>query len=249
MRALLRTVLPLACLSVVACSGSDFELGTAEDSGSSTVEDTDGQNPEDVGGATDGNTGARDSGAADTQPPCNTALPPLACATPGSNYAAQFQHNGDTALAHLVDHNTSHAISYVTARAGRHEKMILRLRRGSGAGPNVGTVTLTAFYTPCPGVHVPLGKSRSFPANNVDGDVSFYFNDTATFLPLFPAGTRLTFVLTTDSTLYSFELLGNATNADAPPSLQWFVKKGSGAWESASPAAPAAQAWLRDCPG
>lgn len=235
-----RLALPLAATFALACSGSNFELGSA---------------PEPVARDTGVVSTPADTGAADptdtgpTEPVCDVKAPSLACATPGSNYSPQFQYAGVSELTPLVDNHTSHAISYVTARDGRHEKMILRLRRVALTGSTVGRLTLTAYRTPCAGVHVPLGKSRSFDAAAInDGDISFYFNDDATLLPLYPAGTRLTFVLSTDSTAYAFQLIGNESAEGAPASLEWYVKKDDGPWSAPSPARPSAQAWLRDCP-
>jgi hypothetical protein len=239
----------LAALSLVACSGSNFDLVSAPADSGSTATPTEDTTPvESDAEPIEAEAGASDGGV--TTPPCNTTMPAPACTAPGSEYAPQIQYGASSDLTPLVDHNTSHAISYVTERAGRHEKMILMLRRLPAGGATPGRLTLTAYYTPCAGVHVPLGKSRSFDAANVyDGNVSFYFNDDPTFLPLLPAGTRLTFVLSTDSTAYNFQLVGSPTGATPPSGLQWWVRKGTGSWERPGPALPSVQAWLRYCPG
>jgi len=250
MLASLRFVVPVASLSLIACSGNNFDLGSPTSSvDSGAAQDDVGGVPDDAG--TEG-TDADAGGNVDSAPVCETAAPPLACAAPSTDYSPQFQYPGGTSpIGPRIDTQHSHAISYVTDRSGRHEKMILRIRRiatGTIAGA-AGRLTLTAYRTPCPGVHIPLGRSRSHAAETLyDGDVSFYFNDEYTMLPLFPAGTRLTFVLSTDSTAFAFELVGNPAPTDAPGSLKWYVKKEGGAWNVPAPALPNAQAWLRYCP-
>lgn len=263
----LLSVLP--CLAV-ACSGGDFQLGAGDPAGgdAGASDDTaavvdgatgsDAAVDEDGGGTSEASVPPADADTADsrpaeTTPPCDTTAPATACDADG-NYASEFNHYGGPGwLGPRIDGETSHAISYVTSRAGRHEKLILRVRRvATGTGTHAGHLTLAAYRTPCPGVHVPLGKAVVRPA--ADGadeqEIPFYFTAPETYLPTFPAGTRLTFVLSTDSTAYTFELAGNPMGGGAAPGgLQWFVKKGLGPWTTPSSAVPNASPWIRGCSG
>jgi hypothetical protein len=235
-------------LCLFGCSSADFEVGSAPDTGVAIAEDSGGTTTSDTAPRVEEETG-REVGAVDAGPACDTTAPAVACSEPTSDYAPQFQYAASNAIGPLVDGEHVHAFSYVTARAGRHEKLILNLGRVASTGSIVGRLTLTAYRTPCPGVHIPLGKSRSFSADAIsNGDQAFYFNETANLLPAFPAGTRLTFILSTDSTAFAFEVRGNSTGGGAPATLDWQVKKGAaGPWTTPPTAKPTAQAWLRHC--
>lgn len=263
----------LVGLASAGCSSANFAVG-AEDGGgggadTAVAADTGGGDTGAIGPDTGGLTDSGDRADTTAPPPdstpggdsaldtgpidagCPAVLPVTACASPPSGpYENQFTFTGYTALTPRINSEVAHAISYVTAKAGRHEKMILTLRRHV-ADPSgvVGSVTLEAFVMPCPGVLVPLGKSRTLPVNEGGEQYSFYFREAeGNALPTFPAGTRMAFRITHDSTKYQLELPGSAPTGgtSAPGGLQWWTKKADAPW-TLETSLPSASPWVHAC--
>ncbi len=274
------SLLSVGAVSALAtgCSGGDFNVsnttgdaGTAGgDTGASGGDtgasaDADGVPTADTGAANEGGSvdgaGTADVSSGDAliggevrplDAGCAAPEPTLACVAPVGPYYEQYNYYGGSWLTPRLGLKGAIAISYELKEDGRHEKLILRLRTIEvNAAGQTGRLTLTAFRTPCPGHHVPLGKASIMQVNvAADGyDYPFYFNTAETELPSFPQGTRLTFVLTSDSTRYAFDLSGNPTPPDAPPQgMQWFHRAdtASGGWIQGVGIA-SARPWMRDC--
>ena len=98
--------------------------------------------------------------------------------------------------------NSAYAVSYKLAADGRHDLLRLRLRTiDVNAAGTTGSLKLAAFLMRCPGHFEPLGKAVTIPVLAVPAgeDFVFEFKDSNSLMPAYPLGTRLVFVLTSDS--------------------------------------------------
>lgn len=247
--------------ALVGCSSSEFtvargtsDTGSAAGDGGATADgSTDAATPPIDGGNSDASRDDTSTSSIDAAPVdagCVTTIPAAACAAPPPGaYEQQFAFASYTGLTPRLGREQAHLISYVTSKAGRHEKLIAQLRRVTvDAGGAVGTISVEAFLMPCPGVLVPLGRVSKLPVNEAGDMYSFYFRDgDGNALPVLPAGTRLAFQITHDSARYQLELTGNPTPTGTPPQgLQWWTRNPTGDFKLET-ALPSANPWLRAC--
>lgn len=249
-----------AFLSVVAlgCSGSEFAINNGDNTtgDTATAEDSAAVVPDSGNTSqTDGSPGADAAGPdtamrPDTPPPCaTTAVPAVACAP------VEYHGHHDIAptvyLAPALSPNVSHSIAFDLQEQGRIEKIGLKARRNDlGSGVD-GTVTVTAYYVPCPGTLIPMGKHTKPAAEVMDGTV-FYFNPGTTgsvvpYLPFMKKGDRIAFSFETTSTRYTWDLRGAATPGSDPYRFVWSTKAGSAAWSPQAGQFAATMTYINRC--
>jgi hypothetical protein len=240
----------LAAVFVAGCSSASFDIAPGSDGavGSDTansVVDTGSTGSSDTGQQGGTEAGSADAGGMPTCPmPAAPVCAPLV-------YEPHHDLYGATPLSSPINAETQHIVSFTMAKKGRIEKVALRLRRtDNGAGVD-GTFTVHAFYVPCEGTMISIGKHTKTAAE-VSGDTTFYFNPDVTggaipYLPWAAAKTRIAFVIETNSTRYSWNLIGTNTPADNPLGHQWGTKTGAGAWVPSKVHVASTMSYIRTC--
>ncbi len=243
-------VLPVIAVTLLGCSGADFEIAPATDAATGAdsaniVADSRASTDTGAQGASD----AVGTPPAEAGPPPECKTPALAC-TPSDNYFAHHDLAPGAALPVNVNLENKHVVSFLTSHRGRIEKIGLRLRRNDlGSGVD-GNFTISAFFLPCPDTWIPIGKHVR-GAGEVSGDTTFYFNPDTTgglvpFLPTAEKGARIAFVIETTSTRYSWTMMSAAVPSPNPLGHSWGVKTGTAAWKL-GPQIAATMTYIRSC--
>lgn len=245
MPSFLRVFSSITLLSL-GCSGAEFDIASTSDAATradsaNKVADTGAPGSDD--GVTSSEAGAPDA------PPLDCKTPPMTCASTG-DYVPHHDLAPTGPLAVAITPENKHMVSFLTSRRGRIEKIGLRLRRNENIAGVDGDFTVSAFFMPCEGTLIPIGKHTKSAAE-VSGDTTFYFNPDSTgglvpFLPFAEKGTRIAFVIETTSTRYHWTMQTATIPSGNELGHAWATKTGAMPWKVA-PQIAATMSYIRAC--